>query len=98
MESVRDLVMRYRLLFLILGFGLLICDFSFIRGQAPATTSDQQPASRSSFVLRSQTNIVLVDVRVRDRSGRPVTDLKQSDFKVFEDGVPQNITSFGLEN
>ncbi len=51
-----------------------------------------------NFVLRSQTNVVLVDVRVRDKSGKPVTDLTQQDFRVFEDGVPQTITSFSLED
>jgi VWFA-related protein len=39
-----------------------------------------------------------VDVRVYDKSGKPVTDLKQSDFRVSEDGVPQTIRDFTLEN
>jgi VWFA-related protein len=51
-----------------------------------------------TFVFRKQTNVVLVDVRVWDRSGKPVTDLKQRDFRVYEDGVEQKINSFSLEN
>ena len=31
---------------------------------------------------------------VVDRAGRPVTDLKLSDFTVLEDGVPQQVRSF----
>ena len=39
-----------------------------------------------------------MDVRVYDKSGKPVTDLKQSDFRVTEDGVPQTISDFSLED
>jgi VWFA-related protein len=59
----------------------------------------QQPAATSQrFVLRSQTNLVLVDVRVWDKNGMPVRDLEQQDFRILEDGAPQVITSFSLEN
>jgi len=53
---------------------------------------------QKGFVIRSQTNLVLVDVRVWDKAGRPVTDLKQEDFRIWEDGAPQAITSFSLED
>ncbi|HYJ46652.1 MAG TPA: VWA domain-containing protein [Pyrinomonadaceae bacterium] len=36
------------------------------------------------------------DVVVRDRKGRPVTDLRASDFEVYEDGVAQQVNSFRL--
>ena len=39
---------------------------------------------------------VLVDVIVRDRDGRPVTDLTAEDFEILEDGVAQRIESFAL--
>jgi len=41
---------------------------------------------------------VLVDVRVYDKTGKPVTDLKQSDFRVTEDGVQQTISAYSLED
>jgi VWFA-related protein len=50
------------------------------------------------YTLQVTSNEVLVDVRVTDRKGNPVTNLKESDFKVYEDGVPQKINSFDLEN
>ena len=56
------------------------------------------PRYQGNYVLRSQTNVVLVDVRVREKGGKPVTDLKQEDFRVWEDGVPQTLTSFSLED
>jgi len=37
-------------------------------------------------------------VHVYDKSGNPVTDLKQTDFRVYEDGVQQTISGFSLED
>jgi len=83
------------------SFCLLILALYF----GPTTSMSQgppdAPVSRSpqqAFVLRAQTNEVLVDVRVYDKSGKPVTDLKQSDFRVTEDGVQQTISDFSLED
>ena len=64
--------------------------------------AQQQPASpdggqKQDYVIKAQTNVVLVDVRVWDKKGNPVTDLKPEDFKVYEDGVEQHITSFSVE-
>src|SRR5256885_7368557 len=69
-------------------------------GQASTQASTPVPAPQNpgGFVIRSQVNMVLVDVRVTDKSGRPITDLKREDFKLSEDGAPQSITSFSLEN
>ena len=61
-------------------------------GQAQAPAAQQPPASQPTF--RSGVIIVPVDVRVLDRNGRPVTDLKKEDFTVLEDGAPQEIRHF----
>ncbi|HEV2175739.1 MAG TPA: VWA domain-containing protein [Terriglobia bacterium] len=66
-------------------------------GAGPRTASNL-PRAGQGYVLRAQTNVVLVDVRVWDKSGRPVAGLKESDFKVLEDGAPQTLTSFSFEN
>jgi len=62
---------------------------------APPASAPQKPGD---FTLRSQVNVVLVDVRVSDKSGRLIMDLKPQDFKIFEDGVAQSISSFSFEN
>jgi VWFA-related protein len=70
------------------------------QGQTSAPSSGQigyQNLSQN-YTLKITTNEVLVDVRVTDRKGDPVTNLKQTDFKVYEDGVLQQINSFDLEN
>ena len=56
-----------------------------LRSQAPART-DQ--------TYTSATTAILVDVVVRDRKGRPVTDLEAADFELFEDNVAQKVDTF----
>src|SRR5689334_3960096 len=45
-------------------------------------------------VSRAETDLVTVGVTVRDRGGRPLTELNQGDFTVLEDGREQRITYF----
>ena len=51
-----------------------------------------QPPERPLF--RAGINFVRVDAIVTDRSGRIVTDLKQTDFEVSEAGKPQTVETF----
>src|SRR5712675_799274 len=48
-------------------------------------------------VFRSGTELVLVNVVVRDKSGAVVRNLSRDDFTVSEDDKPQTITSFDFE-
>jgi len=57
-----------------------------------AATTPAQQAPQPTF--RTGVIIVPVDVRVLDRDGKPLTDLKQSDFTVLEDGAAQEIRYF----
>jgi VWFA-related protein len=60
-------------------------------GRQAAPPPAQQPLQPT---FRTGVIIVPVDVRVLDRDGKPVTDLKQADFTVLEDGAPQEIRYF----
>ncbi|HTV83019.1 MAG TPA: VWA domain-containing protein [Acidobacteriaceae bacterium] len=40
------------------------------------------------------TRIVLTDVTVTDGNGNPVAGLKEQDFRIFDDGRPEHLTSF----
>lgn len=51
---------------------------------------DQEQLPRFS----SSTQLVEVYATVTDPKGEPVTGLRQSDFEVLEDGVPQEVTTF----
>jgi hypothetical protein len=48
-------------------------------------------------VIRARISVVPIDVRGVHRKGNPVTDPKQEDFTVLEDGVPQPIQHFELQ-
>src|SRR6476661_2554797 len=53
------------------------------------------PAGESEEVLKVETDLVTIPVSVFDRNGLYIPDLRQSDFKIFEDGKEQTITYFG---
>ena len=58
----------------------------------PATSAaDQQPAGP---VIKKETKLVLVDAVVTDKKGNYVRDLKQGEFKVYEDNKEQAVTNF----
>ncbi len=56
---------------------------------------DEEPQSQTVF--RVPVNIVVVNATVTDNSGNPVTDLTAKDFKVYDDGILQDIQTFALE-
>jgi len=47
--------------------------------------------------LRINTELVTLNVRVIDRNNRPIDNVRQNDFHIFEDGVPQPIETFTRE-
>jgi VWFA-related protein len=61
---------------------------------APASPSDQAPPAGQQPVFRTGINFVRVDAIVTDKKGEPVTDLRATDFEVFEDGKPQSVETF----
>ena len=48
-------------------------------------------------VVRVDTDLVSVDITAMDSVGRPVKNLKPEDFKIYSDGVQQEIAFFQLE-
>src|ERR1700691_601112 len=55
----------------------------------------QQP---SDYVFHAESDLVLVNVTVKDKSGKFVPGLKPQDFTILEDNKPQKIVSFDVEN
>jgi Ca-activated chloride channel family protein len=51
-------------------------------------------AQESETLIRASSRLVLLDVVVTDKAGRPIRGLTQEDFTVLENGAPQKITSF----
>jgi len=52
----------------------------------------------TDYTFHAKTELVLVNVTVRDRNGNLVRDLKREDFTILEDNKPQQVISFDLEN
>src|SRR6202047_2291542 len=63
----------------------------------PAPPQSPQPDStvpQSSVVIKKESRLVLVDTVVTNKKGEYVRDLRQSDFKVYEDNKEQTISTF----
>ncbi|TAK17982.1 MAG: VWA domain-containing protein [Acidobacteria bacterium] len=66
----------------------IVAACAVLAAQTPQTQTQTPP------VFRSGATLVPLDVRVLDRNGKPITDLKQSEFVVTENGAPQAIAHF----
>ena len=62
--------------------------------QAGAQQSTDQPTVTSPEVIKSESQMVLVDVIATNKKDLHLTDLTAKDFRVFEDDKEQTITSF----
>jgi len=60
-----------------------------------ASPSQQE---QSDYVFRTGSELVLVNVTVRDKSGNFVRGLKPENFTILEDNKPQKVISFDVEN
>ncbi|MCU1328080.1 MAG: hypothetical protein JWN34_3450 [Bryobacterales bacterium] len=47
--------------------------------------------------FKSESNLVVIDVGVKDKSGKALPGLKKSDFVILEDGKPQQISVFEFQ-
>src|SRR5215510_3604983 len=57
-----------------------------------------QSSSQGQFTLKTSTEVVLVNVTVRDKNDNFIKDLKQQDFTILEDGKKQDVVSMDVEN
>lgn len=87
-----------RLLLLALSVAWMLTPKSAIGGQG---STDKELATQevpSTFKVQVQRNMVLVRTIVRDANGRPVSGLKKEDFRLFDNGKPQEIDQFAVES
>src|SRR5262245_29999870 len=59
------------------------------------TACAQQPTSTVRF--STSTNLVIVDVTVKDKAGSAIENLRKDDFTVLEDGKPQKLVVFEVQ-
>ena len=74
------------------------------KSKKEAATPETQPTPQTTEtvndddVVKVETNLITIPVSVYEKSGVYVGDLRQSDFKIFEDGKEQEIAYFGTSD
>jgi len=66
-------------------------------GQAPQPANPGTPnidKKGKDYTINVEVNLVVLHATVLDKKGHMVNDLKQDDFRVLEDGVPQRLSVF----
>ena len=63
----------------------------------PTPTPTPPPEIDEGDTIRISSDLVQLHVRVIDRENRPINNVTQNEFKVYEDGVPQPIEYFTRE-
>jgi VWFA-related protein len=57
-----------------------------------------EPAKEQDFKITTNSNLVIVDVTAKDKSGKPIEGLKADDFTILEDGKPQKVSVFEFQH
>ncbi len=91
-------MLKMRMSIRVLAVSLVLAGaFASPSAQQPAATPDQEAGTapaQPTPTFRQGIDFVRVDAFVTDKKGNPVTDLKESDFEVLEDGKPQSVEQF----
>lgn len=59
-----------------------------------AIAAAQNQSDTATPVFRANSNLVIVDLTVKDKAGNLIPGLKENDFTIYEDGKPQKISTF----
>lgn len=77
---------------------LLACALCALDAQTPPSDEVSLRDVEPTLRLRSERNLVIVRVVVRDGTGATVDNLQQQDFQLFDRGKKQSILDFRIEN
>lgn len=70
---------------------------SIITASLLLTAQQPQVMPQKDVTFTTSSNLVIIDVTVRDKSGKEVSTLKKDDFVVLEDGKPQTLNVFEFQ-
>src|SRR5687768_952187 len=59
-----------------------------------APTPEPEPEIEENDIVRVSTNLITVPAEVMDRNGRFIGSLTRNDFRIFENGVEQELAYF----
>ncbi|MFN0167322.1 MAG: VWA domain-containing protein, partial [Bryobacteraceae bacterium] len=68
------------------------------RGAEPQVPPERHSRDPESHLISVNVNLVVLHATVRDRKGLIVSDLREQEFEVYEDGVRQTLTLFRHED
>jgi VWFA-related protein len=80
----------------LLGAGV----FSSVPAAAGQGSTEEEVSTQeveAPFKVQVQRNMVVVRAIVRDSNGRPISRLRKEDFRLFDNGKPQEIDQFAVE-
>src|SRR5258708_9291443 len=73
---------------------LILTSAVFLAITVQSQDKKQTKGSDDDDVIKVTSNLVSLDAIVKDKKGKPITDLKPEDFTVSENGAPQKIEFF----
>jgi len=76
------------------SLSLLVTAAVFLSAIPVQSQDKKRTSADDDDVIKVTANLVSLDVIVKDKKGKAITDLKPEDFTVFENGVPQKIQFF----
>src|SRR6516165_5180430 len=91
-------------LFLVVAMSIIVCAVGWSAAKPFSTVDAPQRPSPSPTpvadedVIRVSTNLVTIPVMVRTRQGAYIPNLDRQSFRIFEDGVEQEISHFETTN
>lgn len=65
-------------------------------GARSQSASPTPPPAEGSDVVKISTTLIQIDVTVKDKKGKVVTDLKPEEIEVYENGKKQKLTNFSF--
>lgn len=74
---------------------------SVLKPEKPVSSigaASSTPAENGEQIIKVETDLITVPVSVFDRNGLYIPNLRRSDFKIFEDGVEQEIAYYGTSD
>jgi len=62
--------------------------------QTQANPQNEKPKVDDDEIIRINTDLIIIPVQINDSKNKPVFNIKQQEFKIFENGVEQEIAYF----